>query len=66
MSLTPALDAGIDLLNDLLDPEGSGHAIPQDLRSRAYVARAMLERVKRREMALWKIKLDEDEKCQGD
>ena len=64
MSLTPALDAGIDLLTDLLDPEGCGHAIPQDLRTRAYVARAMLERVKRREMALWKIKLDEAEKCE--
>lgn len=64
MSLTPALDAAIDLLNDLLDPEGSGHAIPQDLRTRAYVARAMLERVRRRELALWKVKLDEAEKCE--
>ena len=64
MSLTPALDAAIELLNDLLDPEGSGHAIPQDLRTRAYVARVMLERVKRRELALWKVRLDEDEKCE--
>jgi hypothetical protein len=64
MSLTPALDAAIDLLTDLMDPDGSGHAIPQDLRTRAYVARAMLERVKRREMVLWKVKLDEAEKCE--
>jgi hypothetical protein len=60
MSLTPALDAAIDLLNDLLDPDGSGHAIPQDLRTRAYVARAMLERSRRRDLALWQ---DEVEKC---
>jgi hypothetical protein len=65
MSLTPALDAAIDLLTDLMDPDGSGHAIPQELRTRAYVARAMLERVRRRELALWKIKLDEDAKCEG-
>ena len=65
MSLTPALDAAIDLLNDLLNPDSSGHAIPQDLRTRAYVARTMLERVRRRELALWKVKLDEDEKCEG-
>jgi hypothetical protein len=64
MSLTPALDAAIELLNDLMDPDGSGHAIPQELRTRAYVARAMLERVKRRDLALWKVKLDEDEKCE--
>ncbi len=64
MSLTPALDVGIDLLNDLLNPDGSGHAIPQDLRTRAYVARAMLERSRRRDLALWKVKLDEDEKCE--
>jgi hypothetical protein len=64
MSLTPALDVAIDLLDDLLDPDGSGHAIPQDLRTRAYVAREMLERSRRRELALWKVKLDEAEKCE--
>jgi hypothetical protein len=62
MSHTPALDAAIDLLNDLLDPDGSGHAIPQDLRTRAYVARAMLERSRRRDLAL---RQDEVEKCLG-
>jgi hypothetical protein len=64
MSLTPALDVAIELLNDLLDPERSGHAISQELRTRAYVARSMLERVRIRELALWKVKLDEDEKCE--
>jgi hypothetical protein len=62
MSHTPALDVAIDLLNDLLDPDGSGHAIPQDLRTRAYVARAMLERSRRRDLAL---RQDEVEKCLG-
>ncbi len=65
MSLTPALDAAIELLDDILNPEVSGHTIPQELRTRAYVARSMLERARRRELALWKIKLDEDEKCKG-
>jgi hypothetical protein len=64
MSLTPALDAAIDLLNDFLDPEGSGHAVPQELRTRAYVARDMLERSRRRDLALWKVKLDEAKKCE--
>ena len=64
MSLTPALDAAIDLLNDLLDPEGSGHAVPQELRTRAYVARDMLERSRRRDLAFWKVKLDEAKKCE--
>jgi hypothetical protein len=64
MSLTPTLDAAIELLDDLLNPDGYGHAIPQDLRTRAYVARSMLERVRRKELALWKIKLDKVEKCE--
>lgn len=64
MSITPALDVAIDLLDDLLDPESSGHAIPQDLRTKAYVARAMLERARRKELALWKIRLDEVKKCE--
>jgi len=64
MSLTPALDVAIDLLNDLLDPEGSGHAVPQELRTRAYVARDMLERSRRRDLAFWKVKLDEAKKCE--
>jgi hypothetical protein len=62
MSITPALDVAIDLLDDLLDPEGSGHAIPQDLRTRAYVARGMLERARRRDLALWEVKQDEARK----
>jgi len=66
MSITPALDAAIDLLDDLLDPEGCGHTIPQDLRTRAYVAREMLERSRRRDLALWQVKQDEAKKCLED
>jgi hypothetical protein len=66
MSITPALDVAIDLLDDLLDPEVCGHAIPQDLRTRAYVAREMLERSRRRDLALWQVKQDEAKKCLED
>ena len=58
MSLTPAIDVALELLNDMLDPEKDGHAISQELRTRAYVAKDMLERAKRRQMALWDIRMD--------
>jgi len=46
--LPPALDACLDLVNDLLHPEVFGHAIPIEVKSRAFVVRAMLERLKAR------------------
>ena len=46
--LPPAIDACLDLVNDLLHPEVFGHAIPNDVKSRAFVVRAMLERLKAR------------------
>ena len=46
--LPPALDACLDLVNDLLHPEVFGHAIPNEVKSRAFVVRAMLERLKAR------------------
>ena len=46
--LPPAIDACLDLVNDLLHPEVFGHAMPDDVKSRAFVVRAMLERLKNR------------------
>ena len=46
--LPPALEACLDLVNDLLHPEVFGHAIPNEVKSRAFVVRAMLERLKAR------------------
>jgi len=43
-----ALDACLDLVNDLLHPEVFGHAIPNEVKSRAFVVRTMLERLKAR------------------
>ena len=60
MSITPGLDAAIELLDDILDPEVSGHALPQDILNRAYVAREMLERQRRRQMRLWEQRECED------
>lgn len=60
MSRLPALDAAIDLMNDILHPEGLGHALPQEARTRAYVVRQMLERLRQKEL----IKLEE--KCLED
>ena len=60
MSITPGLDAAIELLDDILDPEVSGHSLPQDIRNRAYVAREMLERQRRRQMRLWEQRECED------
>ena len=43
-----ALDACLDLVNDLVHPEVYGHAIPNEVKSRAFVVRTMLERLKAR------------------
>jgi hypothetical protein len=46
--LPPALDACLDLVNDLLHPEVFGHAIPNEVKSHAFVVKTMLERLKAR------------------
>ena len=46
--LPPAIDACLDLVKDLLHPEVYGHAMPDEVKSRAFVVRAMLERLKAR------------------
>ena len=46
--LPPAIDACLDLVKDLVHPEVFGHAIPNEVKSRAFVVRAMLERLKAR------------------
>ena len=46
--LPPALDVCLDLVNDLLHPEVFGHAMPDEVKSRAFVVRSMLERLKAR------------------
>ena len=46
--LPPAIDACLDLVKDLLHPEVFGHAIPNEVKSRAFVVRTMLERLKAR------------------
>ena len=52
--LPPALDACLDLVKDLLHSEVFGHAIPNDVKARAFVVRAMLERLKARmETSTW-------------
>ena len=52
--LPPALDACLDLVKDLLHPEVFGHAMPYEVKSRAYVVRTMLERLKARmETSTW-------------
>ena len=43
-----ALDACLDLVKDLLHPEVFGHAMPDEVKSRAFVVRSMLERLKAR------------------
>jgi len=49
-----ALDACLDLVKDLLHPEVFGHAIPNEVKTRAFVVRAMLERLKARmETSTW-------------
>ncbi len=39
-----AIEAAIELMDDLLSPEMYGHAIPADAHTRAFVVRAMLRR----------------------
>jgi len=46
--LPPALDACLDLVNDLLHPEVYGHAVPAEVKARAFVVKTMLERLKAR------------------
>ena len=52
--LPPAIDACLDLAKDLLHPEVFGHAIPNEGKTRAYVVKTMLERLKARmETSTW-------------
>ena len=52
--LPPAIDASLDLVNDLLHPEVYGHAIPTEVKARAFVVKTMLERLKARmETSTW-------------
>jgi hypothetical protein len=46
--LPPALEACLDLVNDMVHPEAFGHAIPDELKTRAFVIKTMLERFKER------------------
>ena len=46
--LPPAIDACLDLVKDLLHPEVYGHAIPDEVKARAFVVKTMLERLKAR------------------
>jgi hypothetical protein len=46
--LPPALDACLDLVKDLLHPDEYGHAIPTEVKARAFVVKTMLERLKAR------------------
>ena len=43
-----ALEACLDLVKDLLHPEVFGHAIPNEVKTHAYVVKTMLERLKAR------------------
>lgn len=52
--LSPAIDACLDLVKDLLHPEVYGHAIPTEVKARAFVVKTMLERLKARmETSTW-------------
>ena len=52
--LPPAIDACLDLVGDLLHPEAYGHAIPTEVKARAFVVKTMLERLKARmETSTW-------------
>jgi hypothetical protein len=46
--LPPALEACLDLVKDLLHPEVFGHSIPNEVKTRAFVVKTMLERLKAR------------------
>ncbi len=52
--LPPALDACLDLVKDLLHPEVFGHSVPAEVKTRAFVVKTMLERLKvRMETSTW-------------
>jgi hypothetical protein len=52
--LPPAIEASLDLVKDLLHPEVYGHAIPDEVKTRAFVVKTMLERLKARmETSTW-------------
>ena len=46
--LPPAIEACLDLVKDMVHPEEFGHAIPDELKTRAFVVKTMLERLKAR------------------
>ena len=46
--LPPALEACLDLVSAMVDPEIYGYAINKDVRTHAYVVKTMLERLKAR------------------
>jgi hypothetical protein len=39
-----AIEAAIELMDDLLSPEMYGHAIPEDVHTRVFVVRSILRR----------------------
>ena len=52
--LPPAIDACLDLVKDLLHPEVFGHSVPAEVKTRAFVVKTMLERLKTRiETSTW-------------
>ena len=49
-----ALEACLDLVSALTSPEQYGHAMPNEVRTHAYVVKTMLERLKARmETSTW-------------
>ena len=49
-----ALEACLDLVNDLVHPEVFGHAMTDEVKARAFVVKTMLERLKARmETSTW-------------
>ena len=44
MSMETGIIATLELLDDLLSPEGYGHAVPSDARTRVFVVREILRR----------------------
>ena len=49
-----ALEACLDLTRNMVDPEVYGHATTQEIRTRAFVVKTMLERLKARmETSTW-------------
>ena len=46
--LQPALEACLDLVKDLLNPDMYGHAMTDEVKARAFVIKTMLERLKAR------------------